>query len=315
MTDKHIFNKKIDTNFDNDLLNFMSNLEINKKRKLEDKKAIIYARCSTPMQNNDTNQSLQSQICMCIDYCKKNNFTISNIYKDIHNGHNLSKLKIYSIIHELSDCNIIIADPSRLSRNISNTMDFIIKCNKKKIILHFVRDDLISDSNQDIKKIINLTCDAYIETQTLSKRLKTTFETKKKYGSTLGRVPFGFESYFETDQNNMVKIRKLKPIELEQDVITLINMMYFGLNEMTEFYKIFNKLTNNLKLSYRLTGANDQFERIYYGNFTMKTIVEFLNDNNILNRNKKWNVNMLNSILNKTENYPVNYYNKRMRIN
>jgi len=311
MANKYIFNKKINTNFDNDLLNFMNNLEINKKRKLNDLQAIIYARCSTPSQNTDSNQSLQTQICMCIDYCNQNNLSILNIYKDIHHGHDISKLKIYSILDENSDCNIIITDPSRLSRNISNTMDFITKCNKKNIRLHFVRDDLISDSNQDIKKIINLTCDAYIETQTLSKRLRTTFQTKKKYGSFLGRVPFGSKSYFETNQNNMVKIRKLTPDILEQDIIKLINMMYFGSNDMTEFYKIYNQLTNNL--NYKLTDQSDkQFEQIYYRNFTMKTIVDFLNENNILSRNKKWTVNMLNSILNKTEDFAVNHYQNRI---
>ena len=312
MSNKYIFNKKININFDNDLLNFMNKLEINKKRKIDDQKAIIYARCSTPMQNSDSNQSLQTQICMCIDYCNQNDLSRLDIRKDIHHGHNISKLKIYSILDNCSNCNIIIADPSRLSRDVSNTMDFITKCNKKNIKLHFVRDDLISDSNQDIKKIINLTYDAYIETQTLSKRLKTTFQTKKKYGSFLGRIPFGSESFYETDQTTMVKIRKVKPNEIEQNIISLINMMYFGINDIKEFYTIFFRLTNNL--NYKLIDSNNkQFEQIFYRNFTMNTIVNFLNENNILSRNKKWNVNMLNSILNKTEDFPVNHYQNRMQ--
>jgi hypothetical protein len=106
----------------------------------------------------------------------------------------------------------------------------------------------------------------------------------------------------------MVKIRKLKSNEKEQDIIRLINMMYFGIHDINDFYTIFQKLTNNL--NYKLTdSSNNQFKQIYYRNFTMKTIVDFLNENNILSRNKKWNVNMLNTILNKTEDFPVNHYN------
>jgi DNA invertase Pin-like site-specific DNA recombinase len=299
-----MFNSKLNTNFDNDLLNFMNNLKIDKKKRKSGDNAIIYTRCSTAIQNNNINQSLQTQICLCIDYCNQNNLSISEILKDIHHGHNIDQLKISSIPDNYSDCNIIIADPSRLSRNVSNTMDFITKCINKNIKIHFVRDELVSDSNQDIKKIINLTLDAYIETQTLSKRLKTTFEIKKKNGSSLGRIPFGFESYNETN-NSMVKIRKLKPKVLEQDIITLINMMYFGCNNMLDFYKIFQKITNNL--NYKLMSTNGEFNQIYYGNFTKKTIIYFLNENNILNRNKAWTIYSVDNILNKSENFPVNH--------
>ena len=133
---------------------------------------------------------------------------------------------------------------------------------------------------------------------------RTTFQTKKKYGSFLGRVPFGLESYFETN-DLMIKIRRVRQNEIEQNIIQLINMMYFGIRDIKDFYKIFQKLTNNL--NYKLIDSNNnEFKQICYKNFTMKTIVDFLNENNILNRNKKWNVNMLNSILNKTENFLVN---------
>jgi len=305
-----MFNNKINTNLNDDLNNFFNNLNLTKKRKIEEKKnALIYVRCSTPAQNDDNNQSLYTQIGTCIEYCKQNNFNILNIFEDIHHGHDISKLKINNIINniQLNDCHIIMTDPSRLSRNIQNTMNFIDKCEKKNITLHFTRDNLISDSFQDIKKIINLTYDAYIETQTLSKRLKTTFAVKKRNGAILGRVPFGFETYFEI--NNMLKIRKFKQNEAEQDIIMLINMLYFGINDMTNFYRIFQKITN--KSDFILyDNSNNQFNQIYYRNFTMATIVNFLNEYNILNRTKLWNVHSLNTILNKSENFKVNHFKK-----
>ena len=284
-----------------DIVNSISNLQISKKRKNINKDAIIYARCSTQLQTH----SLQTQISICIDYCKDNNFNIINIYKDIQNGHNITKLQIYSIADNYKDISIIIADPSRLSRSISNTVDFIEKCNNVDIKLHFVRDNLTTESNQDIKQIINLTCDAYIETQILSKRLKTTFETKKKNGSMLGKVPFGMELYTEMNQINQILIRKFKPNHTEQQIIKLINMMYFGCNNMNDFYNVYSSLTNNTTYIMKELD-NKEFEQIYYGNFTKRTIMEFLNDNQILNRNNTWSISMIDNILSNSNDFPVN---------
>lgn len=284
-----------------EIVSSISNLQITNKRKNITEDAIIYARCST----NTQLQSIQNQISICIDYCKDKDLNIVNIYKDIKNGHNITNLQIYSIPENYQNISIIIADPSRLSRNISNTVDFIEKCNIANIKLHFVRDNLITDSNQDIKKIINLTCDAYIETQTLSKRLKTTFETKKKNGSMLGKVPFGMELYNEINPLNQIIIRRFRPNHNEQQIIKLINMMYFGCNNMNDFYNCYQNLTNNI--TYRMTdNYNKEFEQIFYGNFTKKTIMEFLNDNLIYNRNNIWTVNMINNILNNSNDFPVN---------
>jgi len=300
------FSSKI--NIDTDISKYIDNLQINKKRKVNQlNNAIIYARCSTPAQNNNQQQSLQTQISMCIDYCHEYDLNIIKVIKDICHGHNIDKLQISSIPDEYSDTSIVIADPSRMSRNIANTMNFIEKCNKKNIILHFVRDDLTTDSNQDIKKVINLTCDAYIETQTLSKRLRTAFETKKNNGSILGRIQFGMESYTEMNQSNQIMIRKIRPNHMEQQIIKLINMLYFGCHDMSFFYNVFQSITKNTK--YILTDSNQEiFAQIYYGNFTKKTIMEFLNENFILNRNNKWTVTMVDNILNKSENFPVNKY-------
>ncbi len=89
--------------------------------------AIIYARCSTLQQNQDMNQSLQTQIGICQDYATTHNLTISNIISEVVPGHN-SKKQSYNSVLKYHNTNVIIADTSRLSRNIGDGNIFIKKC-------------------------------------------------------------------------------------------------------------------------------------------------------------------------------------------
>jgi DNA invertase Pin-like site-specific DNA recombinase len=297
-----MFKKKIVN--DSELSESMKSLKIDKKRKIDKNDTIIYVRCSSLMQTLNEHQSLQNQIGQCVDYCMNNNLNVINIIQEVHPGHDITKLKVYSIPDIVSNYNIVMVEPSRLCRNVSHTIDFITKCNSKNIKLHFTRDNIVSDSHHDIKQIISQTYDAHIETETLSKRLKSTFEMKKRHGSTLGRIPFGFEPYHELTSEN-IKIRRLKRNEKEQDTTTIINMMYFGCADMNDFNNLFIKLTGNTE--YKLTDSKGNiFKEIYYRNFTKGTIIHFLNENNILNRNKKWTVTSVDVILNKSEDFPVN---------
>ena len=268
--------------------------------------AIIYARCSTARQNLDNFQSLSNQVVMCIDYCKDQNLNTINIIKEIHNGHNMSELKISEIPQTYSNINIIIADPSRMSRNVSDANDFIIQCNKKNIILHFVRDDLVLDSHKEYKKVIDLVCDAYHESQLMSKRLKTTFDMKKKHGSHIGSASYGFKINEIIDPKIHLKIRKLVPNKSEQDVIDIINRLYFG-SDIKDFNKIFQRVSQNKKFVLKDTN-NNAFDTIYYGNITYNDIADLLNENNILKRNIVWTSKSISNILSKTENFNIKYY-------
>jgi len=131
-------------NIDNsDFINILSELNINdninnnKKRKIDDcdhkitlndNSAIIYARCSSKKQDSDHHQSLLCQVSKCLDYCTNMKLNVKYIIKDIKPGHELHKLSVFNILNQYENCNIIIMDPSRLSRSVSQANDFIIKC-------------------------------------------------------------------------------------------------------------------------------------------------------------------------------------------
>ena len=276
--------------------------------------AIIYTRCSTKRQDLDNLQSLSNQVALCIEYCMKKNLNTIKIIKEIHNGHDMSKLEINSIPDTYSNINIIIADPSRMSRNVSDANNFIIKCQKNNIILHFVRDNLVTDTNKHYKKVIKLVCDAFCESQTLSKRLKTTFDMKKRYGSHIGSASYGFKINEIIDPKIHLKIRKLVPNKSEQDIIEIINRLYFG-SDIKDFNKIFKKVSQNKKFVLKDTNDN-VFDAIYYGNITYNDIADLLNENNINKRNIPWTPKSISNILSKTENFNIKYdYNSNHNHN
>ena len=278
------------------------------------KNAIIYTRCSTKKQDLDNLQSLSNQVALCIEYCMENNLNTIQVIKEIHNGHDMSKLQINSIPDTHSNINIIIADPSRMSRNVSDANNFIIQCQKNNIKLHFVRDNLVTDTNVEYKKVINLVCDAFCESQTISKRLKTTFDMKKRYGSHIGSATYGFEIKEKIDPKINLKIRKLVPNKSEQDIIEIINRLYFG-SDIKDFYKIFKKVSQNKKFVLKDTNDN-VFDAIYYGNITYNDIADLLNENNILKRNISWTPKTISNILSKTDDFNIKYYdNSNHNIN
>ena len=154
-------------------------------------KAIIYTRCSTKKQNEDNNMSLETQVCICNDYCIRNNMIVGEVIREVVGGHNIMKQfkmkqSLITMLDSYTNMNIIIADPSRLSRNVSNADMFLKECTKRNIILHFVRDNLTSNSYQDCKKILSIVYDATIESNVISKRITSSIKSRRLLGSHIG---------------------------------------------------------------------------------------------------------------------------------
>jgi len=265
-------------------------------------KAIIYARCSTKKQNEDMNQSLETQVSICIDYCKRNNMKVHEIVKEVVSGHDYKKQSYYNILDRVSNTNIIIADPSRLSRNVGSADTFINKCNKMNITIHSVRDNIISDSHVNCKKILNLVYDAFVESSIISKRVSTAMKIRKQMGSHIGKPPYGYDIEHIKDKTTGMKLRKLKGNKIEQSIIQLINFLYYGCNISTLKKHCLYKNIMNCKYI-------QQFDTIiYYGNLWACDIVKILNSCMIEGRQPKWTTHNITKIVKK------NIYCKKMLL-
>ena len=188
--------------------------------------AIIYCRVST--HNQTFGSSLETQMEAGTIYCTNNNFKIIDIVHEVCSAKEMSKQeKLIDIIESNENLNIIIHDPSRISRNISDFTQLLHICEIKKITLHFASDKLITNNSNDIKLALSSVYDSQIEIRTLSKRIKASIERRKRNKTYLPSVPKYGYVYDKniTDNKNVTVVKK---DEQEQKIINLVNKMYWG---------------------------------------------------------------------------------------
>ena len=261
--------------------------------------AIIYARCSTPKQNQDMLQSLQTQIAICMEYAKANNLIIIETISEVARGH--GKKQTYNSVLDKSNTNLIIADASRLSRNISDGNIFVTKCEKKNILIHSVRDDIITNSNQERKKLFNCIYDASIESSVISKRISSAFKIRRQLGSHFGNPPYGYKIFKHVDKKSGIKLRKLLEDSTEQTIIKFITKLYYGGN-IKDIYNTFRKIKPTL--DFKLTDLkNNEFEFVEYGNIIKKDIKILLDEYEITYRGEPWKTSDISKIINKNKHF------------
>jgi DNA invertase Pin-like site-specific DNA recombinase len=267
--------------------------------------AIIYARCSTAKQNQDANQSLHTQVGICNAYAAANNLTIVETIQEVARGHNIKKQSYHSITDKYSYTNIIIADASRLSREVGDGSQFLKKCDEAHITIHSVRENIITDSTQDKRKLINSIFDASVESATIGKRISSAIRIRKQLGSHYGKAPYGYKIFNHIDKKSGIKLRKLIEDPKEQLTIQFINKLYYGCN-VIDLYKNFKKIKPNT--NFKLLDINGvEFIIVYYGQIIIKDIVALLNDNMIEMREDKWKYSDVSTIVRKNLHYHHNY--------
>lgn len=258
--------------------------------------AIIYCRVST--QNQTFGSSLETQMEAGTNYCTNNNFKIIDIVNEVCSAKEMHKQeKLIQLINSNYNINIIIYDPSRISRNIGDFGQLLHICESKKIILHFVSDNLITNNSNDIKKILSLVYDSEIEIKTLSKRVKASIERRKKNKTYLPSIPkYGY--IYEKKIINDKNVSVVKKNEQEQKIINLINKMYWG-DEIQPIQLLLEELTGEKQEVINPTNPNEQITRIEYGNMTFVDISNFFNAIELSRRNRQWTADAISCIINK----------------
>jgi DNA invertase Pin-like site-specific DNA recombinase len=267
--------------------------ELIKETKIKDstKNAIIFARCSTKHQNEDNLHGFSTQIGICQEYADNYDLNVIEIIKDTCRGHDISKLTINNILDKYEKTNIIVADPSRLSRNPTDGTNFIIKCLEKKIIFHSARHNISTLNNNELKQFVSYIFDANTESQLFSTRIKSTLSLKKKNGSHIGISPYGFQTKKINNKKNY-PILKLVNNNDEKNIIQLIIMLKCG-SHIDIFYEKIREIIDDE--NYVLDGYQG-YDYILYGYYRDDDIATFLNENGILRRNKLWTRCSVNKI-------------------
>jgi DNA invertase Pin-like site-specific DNA recombinase len=265
------------------------NAEISNKKSKISKNAIIYCRVSTKNQSFGT--SLESQQLFCQEYCLKNNINIKSVINETNSAKLMSKqIQLNNFLDSNKNINLIVYEPSRLSRNFKDSIQFADTCSKKNIIIHFVQDNLVSSNSSDLKKILSGIIDGETESKNIGLRVKRSIIYRKMKGTYKPSISkYGYKYIKQKSQVYTVINCK------EQKIINLIKKLYWGSN-----IKIINKLL------FEITGINHELyfiydikpvEEIKYGNMLLIDIVNFLNSISITRRNKKWNSNTISQIV------------------
>ncbi len=269
--------------------------------------AIIYCRVST--QNQTFGFSLDTQMEASTSYCADNNYKIIDIVHEVCSAKEMNKQeKLIQLINSNENIHIIIHDPSRLSRNVSDFTQLLHICETKKITLHFVSDNLITNNNNDIKTVLSSVYDSEIEIKTLSKRVKASIEQRKRNKTYLPSVPRYGYTYFKKIINDKI-VRTVLKNEQEQKVIGLINKMYLG-SDIKPVQTILKELTGETHEIFNWKNPEEKVSKIEYGNMTFVDIANFLNSIELTKREREWTPDSVSDIINERNLTKFNaYYN------
>ena len=257
-------------------------------------RAIIYTRVSTPNQTMGT--SLDSQDACCREYCVKNGYTIIDKVKEISSAQYMNKQQyLNNILNNYEDIHLIILEPSRLSRNLKDGVNFLDVCKNKNIVIHFVQNELVSTNTSDIKTIISGVHDGEIESKNLGLRVKRSVKFRKankEYYPSV--IKYGYK--LNKQLNNDKITRTLVKEPHEQLVITLINKLYYG-SDIKTIQNLLMTITGEYHELFNQKSTNEVVTRVEYGNMCIVDVAKFLNSIPIMKRNKEWTSSSVSSLL------------------
>ena len=254
----------------------MQNININ----INNSEAIIYARVSS--KNQVYGDSLHLQLQECKKYCEENNLLVVKKVQEICSARDMNKLKnLLEILNNCKDVNLIIFEPTRFSRNPKDYHNILPYLIEKNIVLHFVQGKLVSNNNNHKKIISSLIIDGQIESENLSRRIKTSVKFRKHNNIFCPSVPrFGYSN---------CKISKKQIINnSENNICELIKKLYFG-GTAESINKLLILITGNPEHKiYDYKNESVKVLQVQYGNLSVNDVKEFLNYCNIYKRGKPW---------------------------
>lgn len=254
---------------------------------------IIYARCSTPSQNNLENNglSIDIQVNACNNFCKSNNFNIISTVSEIcsaRSGNNQKKL--IQLIDMNENIYLVVFDVTRFSRSIADGTNFMNNCIQKNIVIHFIKEKVKVSTQQDLCLILPYLMASQNESDNISNRIKESINYRKRLGSHFGKPKFGYKKILT---NN---IYKLYSDDKEQYIIKFIFKLKYG-----GYIPTIKLLFDNIKgLSDQpinnLNNLNDT-NIVSFGDYTLEDILNILNSNGIKNRNMCWTLSNIETVL------------------
>lgn len=195
---------------------------------------VIYCRVSHQKIHN---LSFSKQERSCNEYCKSKNMIVHEIHKEFSSGYAKQKI-LTNIIKTYKNINLIIYDVSRFSRSSDYGIKLFKICNMRNINLHFVKENLILNSesieNVDFTTCLNASENAWHEIRT---NIINNIQMRRIKNMVLGKVPFGFDSI----NKKLVKNNNF-------NVIALIVYLRNGNKSIHEIREVLSRVSPNSEM-------------------------------------------------------------------
>ena len=205
-----------------------------------------YVRVSTDKQDNEKQKHL------ILEYAHDNNFKIDKFMEiEISSRKSEKERRITELKETLkADDTLIVAELSRLGRNMLETMNLIQELNDKKVKLIFIRQPELSTFNTAHSKLLLAIYSYFAESERefISMRTKQGLEVARATGKKLGRqkgqkVKSKFDEHEQNIKELLLKDLSISSIHKILHVGSYVGLRHFIVNNK-ELAKIINQNKN-----------------------------------------------------------------------
>ena len=153
---------------------------------------IIYCR-----KSRGTLEELNSQIDICLSYCRSKEYEVSEIFSEIRSSQDFSReyyCKMLEYIKEHDDVRVVCVDLSRLNRNVVAQIKLNELLIKHNSIIETVNNGIIKTDSPENKMLNNIIAnfDEYYFNVTKQKMQRGLIEARKK-GIRIGAKLYGYD--------------------------------------------------------------------------------------------------------------------------
>lgn len=205
-----------------------------------------YVRVSTDKQDNEKQKHL------ILEYAHANNFKLDRFMElEISSRKSEKQRRITELKETLkADDTLIVAELSRLGRNMLETMNLIQELNDKKVKLIFIRQPELSTFNTAHSKLLLAIYSYFAESERefISMRTKQGLAAAKQTGKKLGRqkgqkVKSKFDEHEQNIKELLLKDLSISSIHKILHVGSYVGLRHFIVNNK-ELAKIINQNKN-----------------------------------------------------------------------
>ena len=142
-------------------------------------KVAIYCRVSTEEQNADTQENI------CLDYCKRNNFEVYKVYKDIISGKTTSRPQFNLLLEDMRKAKfgcIMVTKLDRIGRSLKHLLSLFEEFTLKQINFIATTQNIDTTSASGRLQMQIMGAFAEFERNLISERTKESRTGNKSWG-------------------------------------------------------------------------------------------------------------------------------------